>query len=348
MRVLYQSILSTTAIRQRPHFMAEGLASHGCEVFWFYAAVAGKCRFRRWGGGREIAAIPFASRARAIDLLNRVWTGLFLRRIRPDAVVATNPITWNWLPRRLRVLPTVYDCMDDHASFFSGRRQRRLLRTEAALVASSRRIVATSSVVADRLRARYGTAADSVEVIPNAYNPADFLRPAAPLSLQRPAIVYTGTLGHWFDWNSVLAAAVRHAEWTFHLVGPMEAAVPDLPDNIHLVGPLSHSQAVDWMRNADALMLPFVRSPLVDAVDPVKLYEYVASGRPVVTAHWPLLDAYGTIPSVSFYGDGRPLQEALERALASPPPPPPPSFLEANIWDIRARRLAEIVREAAA
>ena len=348
MRVLYQSILSTTAIRQRPHFMADGLAAHGCEVFWFYTAVAGMCRFRQWKGGLEVPAIPFASRARAIDLFNRVWTGLFLRRVRVDAVVATNPITWNWLPKRLRSLPTVYDCMDDHESFFSGRRRQRLHRTEAALVASSRHIVATSAVVADRLRARYGKAATSVEVVPNAYNPADFLRPADALSLHHPAIVYTGTLGHWFDWTSVLDAAVRHPEWTLHLVGPVEAAVPDLPDNIRLVGSVPHARAVDWMRNADALVLPFVRSPLVEAVDPVKMYEYVASGRPVVSAHWSLLDTYGAVPSVAFYGDSHPLREVLERSLASPPSPPPSSFLAANTWDIRARRLAEIIREAAA
>lgn len=328
--------------------MASGLAKSGLDVFWLYTAVAGRCSPKTWAEGREIAAIPFASRWRAIDLLNRLWLGMRLRDIHPDVVVATNPITWYWLPKRLRALPTVYDCMDDHEQFFEGRRRRRLLRDESALVAIARRTVATSSVVADRLRARYGAAAASVEVLPNAYHPADFLRPAADLSLQHPAIVYTGTLGDWFDWASVLDAAVRHPEWTLHLVGPVEAAVPDLPDNIRLVGPVPHAQAVDWMRNADALVLPFVRSPLVDAVDPVKMYEYVASGRPVVSAHWPLLDAYGAVPSVAFYGDGHSLREVLERSLASPPPPPPPSFLAANTWDIRARRLAEIIREVAA
>lgn len=352
MKVLYQSILSSSAIRQRPHFMAAGLAESGLDVFWLYTAVAGRCRPKSWATGREIPAIPFASRWRAIDLLNRLWLGMRLRDIHPDVVVATNPITWYWLPKRLRALPTVYDCMDDHEQFFEGRRRRRLLRDESALVASARRIVASSPVVAERLAARYRTPQEAIEVVPNAYDPQDFLRAPVFVSTDHPAIVYAGTIGAWFDWASVIDAAMRYPNWTFRLVGPCETLVPSLPQNVRFEGAVAHSVAADWMRSADALVLPFRRTLLVEGVDPVKMYEYLATGRPIVSAWWPLLDKFAGFPAVSFYGDGArdqsALSDVLEKALANTSDIfVPQDFLAENTWAHRAARLAQIVREAA-
>lgn len=344
MRILYQSILSRSWIRQRPHFLAEGLAGTGEEVFWFYTAVAGKCRFRRWKDGLELPAFPFASRSRAIVRLNRLWTGFWLRNQRPDVVVATNPVTWDWMPARLRARPTLYDCMDIHEQFYDGFRRERLHRVEAELVRASARITASSPAIAEHLRRRYGVGTDSVVLLPNAYSPEGFRNVVPREGLKSPAILYAGTMDAWFDWASVVAAAQAHPEWTFYLVGPCVKAPEDLPANIVMHGPVDHADLPSWLVAADVLLLPFVRTPLIDGVDPVKMYEYLAAGRPVVSSWWPVLEKYRGLPAVSFYDPAaKPLAQVLETSLRGPSEMPPPANLCENTWEARVGRLREVI-----
>lgn len=349
MRIFYQSPVAQDWIRQRPHFMAEGLAAAGHQVFWFYAAAFTKCRFRRFDNGHgltgiELPVLPFASRFRLFEWLNRLWISWWLRHVRADVVIATNPVALPWLPNRLAKIPLVYDCMDVQTAFFTGRRLRRMIETERALVHEACAIVASSDVIRNKLIDYYSPKNVMLTVVPNGIQLSEPESVAAPVQVSHPSIAYFGTIAPWFDWNGVMDAAVRHPEWRFDLFGPCDGRTPALPANVALRGSIPHDAVLAQARAADVLVMPFVRNELIDGVDPVKMYEYLHTGRPIVSSWWPLLEKFRQYDAVRFYGQGASLFDCLAAALAGPRSfPVPESFLAENSWAERVNSLEAVI-----
>lgn len=352
MRVFYQSPVHWNWIRQRPHEIAEGLARCGHRVFWFYAGSFLKIRFKHFDNGNglvglELPVLPFASRFPPVAWLNRVWISWWLRRYAPDVVVATNPPIFQWLPKRFRGIPVVYDCMDVQAAFFTGLLRRVTVVAERKLVHQTSRIVASSSVIRDGLARDYAIDSSLIGVIPNGVVDMTTARVTHGRdSIRHCAIAYYGTIGRWFDWNAVLAAARCHPEWTFELFGPVDAVIPSLPENVCLRGVLAHDLMMQSAATAAVLLLPFVRNELTDGVDPVKMYEYLATGRPIVSSWWPLLEKFAKFPAVIFYGNEVSLSQAVESALNDEMSSydPPYDFLSANSWPVRVKDFESVLQ----
>jgi hypothetical protein len=97
-------------------------------------------------------------------------------------------------------------------------------------------------------------------------------------------------------------------------------------DNVDLGGiprvridpPLAHDRLGVAAARGDALLLPFRVDELTRAVDPVKLYEYIALGKPILSAHWDGLERFA--PFVTFYRDVAGLARMVRmRAIATVP-----------------------------
>ena len=354
MRIFYQSPVSYGWIRQRPHFMAEGLASAGHQVFWFYAASFTKCRFRRLDDGHgfagiELPVLPFATRFRPLGWLNRIWVSFWLRRVRADVVIATNPVALSWLPCSLSAMPHVYDCMDVQTAFFTGLRRRRMEEAERNLVRKASAIVASSDAIRDSLAKNYLAEDALMTVVSNGVQLSESKSAIAPIAVRHPSIAYFGTIASWFDWDSVLDAAARHPEWQFDLFGPCDCNAPELPANVVLRGAIPHESVMVQAMSADVLIMPFVRSELIDGVDPVKMYEYLRAGRPIVSSWWPLLEKFKQFEAVRFYGQECSLLDCLVAALAGPREfSVPERFLEDNSWWTKVMAIDAVLKRCVA
>jgi glycosyltransferase involved in cell wall biosynthesis len=108
-------------------------------------------------------------------------------------------------------------------------------------------------------------------------------------------LVYWGNLtGHWVNWSFLEAIARRNPHWTFNMIGEVPEGVPQpvtLPNVVFLgtrpVGELRHYGA-----HADAGIIHFHTSDVVAAVNPVKAYEYLACGLPIISTPMCELDAF--------------------------------------------------------
>jgi glycosyltransferase involved in cell wall biosynthesis len=116
----------------------------------------------------------------------------------------------------------------------------------------------------------------------------------------RPGIVALGgtsalpggvvTLGYfvhltcgWFDWKLVAEAARRRPRWRFYLIG--YGGAPErvtLPDNVTLLGRRMQHELAGLAAGWDVAIVPFRDEPLAAGADPIKTYEYLAMGLPVV------------------------------------------------------------------
>jgi glycosyltransferase involved in cell wall biosynthesis len=122
--------------------------------------------------------------------------------------------------------------------------------------------------------------------------------PAEYQGLPRPIVVYVGALDVWFDSELVVQIAERLPQVSFVLIGPDEylgRRIKRLP-NLHLLGRRAYAQVPAYLQHADVGMIPFAVEQypeLVHGVHPLKLYEYLACGLPVVAVSWQELERLG-------------------------------------------------------
>jgi len=216
------------------------------------------------------------------------------------------------LPSRL----LVYDCLDAVTAYRPG--QPDVEAAEAALARRADVVLATSRELETRMR-RWST---RTVLVPNAADYDHFSRPVAAADLPaelrglpRPVIGYVGEVAGWFDTGLVRRLALRHPDWSIVLVGPVTAearyALSDA--NIHLLGRRPYSELPRYLAGFDCCLIPFRASPLTAAVSPVKLYEYLAAGKPVVSTPLPSVLPFGREVLV---GADRRFLEAVDEAVA--------------------------------
>jgi glycosyltransferase involved in cell wall biosynthesis len=115
--------------------------------------------------------------------------------------------------------------------------------------------------------------------------PSDFC------SIPKPIALYIGAIDHWFDFTLLRYAAESLPHVSFVLVGPKDLALSELKPlpNIFILGIRSYEELPPYLHNADVGLIPFNVEEfpdLIHYVHPLKLYEYMACGLPVVSMEW--------------------------------------------------------------
>jgi hypothetical protein len=208
-----------------------------------------------------------------------------------DAVVVAQLPYWADLAEALRERygwPIVYDCMDDHSGFLHN--SPEVLRVEERLVTGSDLVVASSDLLLEGIRGR----ARASMLIRNACEYEHFCGAigSGPLAEGPARIGYYGAIAEWFDGGLVAKLARIRPGWQFDLIGSTLAgnvrALEDLP-NVRLLGERPYAELPRWIGDWDAFIIPFKRIPLTEATNPVKVYEMLATGKPVVAVRLPEL-----------------------------------------------------------
>jgi glycosyltransferase involved in cell wall biosynthesis len=228
------------------------------------------------------------------------------------AVVISSFPLWTAVAERLRRshdAVVVYDCHDLIEGF--GNVAHELVGMETEAIEGADVAVFSSEPLAERWR-RAGSV-----VIRNAGEPEHFrLVPWGGRSAT-PAIGYVGALNHWFDSEAVAFAAESRPNWKFVLIGHIDTVdlrrLRLLP-NVRLAGPAPYAELPQRMQEFDVALIPFTLSPLIEAVNPGKLYEYLASGLPVVSSRLPEVATFRG--HVYTYGSADEMVNAIETALA--------------------------------
>ena len=185
----------------------------------------------------------------------------------------------------------VYDCMDEHAGLTA--LNDDIINDEALLGASSDLVITSSR----KLYEKHEKLAKRHLMLPNAGEYAHFSSPGEgpnPLEgLQGPIIGYYGAIMEWFDVDMILQAAQFRPDWSFVLIGQIDTdAVEPLRHfaNIHFLGEKPYKELPAYLHRFDVAIIPFKLIPIIQATNPVKFYEYLSAGKPVVASPMPELE----------------------------------------------------------
>lgn len=224
----------------------------------------------------------------------------------------------------------VYDCVDDHVAEAEahGGNPALVRREEGAIVARAEAIAVTT----EPLWRRFSPLHRTVALVPNAAEVGAFLRPAPPeppdiARIPRPRIGIVGALDAYKLDVPLLAEVMRaYPAWQFVFVGPAgevgsrerAGSVSDLQQfpNAHFLGPKPRHEVPAVVHAFDVAMIPYRESSYNRSSFPLKFWEFLAAGKPVVASGLPSLEPYRHL--VSLVHTPGEFAAALENALAVP------------------------------
>ncbi|MGE7950638.1 glycosyltransferase [Lysinibacillus xylanilyticus] len=107
---------------------------------------------------------------------------------------------------------------------------------------------------------------------------------------KRPIIGYFGAFASWFDYELVLKLAVERPDYEILLIGwDYDKSIVkynlDKVPNITVIGPIDYSILPDYSKWFDVSTIPFKINEVTESTSPVKLFEYMAMGKPIVTTN---------------------------------------------------------------
>lgn len=241
------------------------------------------------------------------------------------------PLTWAFLPTaepligRLELGPVIYHCVDAYEA--NPGVDAELIRTlEDRILSRATVVIASSEPLYRRLAARHPSTLLMANVADIESYPPPSAPPPAPADLAhltRPRVGYVGNLAAYKCDMGLLegVAAMRpDIAWIFiGGVGRGESGTPlqrlaAMP-NVHLLGEKPREILAAYIHHLDVCLIPFVANETTRHSFPMKFFEYLACGRPVVTAALESLAAYLEPPLVFSYRTRGELCVAIDRAL---------------------------------
>jgi glycosyltransferase involved in cell wall biosynthesis len=180
----------------------------------------------------------------------------------------------------------VYDCIDHHVGFHADPNPS-LTEVERQLIDAADAVVVTSAALEETIQKTR-----ECHLIRNACEYVRFSQEGRVKTLSRPIIGYVGAVSEWFDGQLLFDVAKVRPEWQFDIYGAIVdadvAACRALP-NVNFFGEISYESVPGVLAHFDICIIPFKLNSLTFATNPVKVYEYLASGRPVVSTALPEL-----------------------------------------------------------
>jgi len=269
----------------------------------------------------------------------------------------TRPIVWCTIPHasfllgRLGERMSVYYCIDDYASLpdvdaDAVRRMDEAMATQADVV-----FVASETLLASKRaqnpRTYLSPHGVDVDHFARAQDPALEI-PADIASLPRPIVGFYGLIERWIDLDLVAWLAGRRPGWSFVMIGRVAVPPEQLPKfpNVHFIGPRPYSSLPAYGKAFDAAIIPYRPTPQVFHSNSLKLREYLAMGKPIVSVPTPQIQDFADV--VRLADSPEHFLACLDEAMSAPSTDLEIRARMARVagdtWDARVSRAVGIAR----
>jgi glycosyltransferase involved in cell wall biosynthesis len=222
----------------------------------------------------------------------------------------SKPITWFMLPHlssvigRLGETLSVYYCIDDYSALPGVNEAAVKSMDDETTRRADIVFVASETLLDEKLRLNPHT-----HVSPHGVDVEHFRRahdsPGTPSleisSLPRPIIGFFGLIEQWIDLDLIDFLAEQRPDWSFVMIGRVAVPPEQVPQrkNLHFLGVRPYSALPDYGSQFDAAIIPYKLNRQVMNANPIKLREYLAMGKPIVSVATPEIEKYADVVRIA-------------------------------------------------
>jgi glycosyltransferase involved in cell wall biosynthesis len=276
--------------------------------------------------------LPFFQMSHRINAANTVLVGAMLRKWMRN-LGFEKPLLWIYTPSSAPLLERVphsgviYECVDEFRAAKGFIRSSVIGEMEEALLKK----VDLCIVTQETLFPRRSALCANTFVVPNGADTDLFSRiatdsSASPQIMDRipnPRLGFVGHIQYWVDLKLIRYLANRRPSWNFVLIGPVHpmadrSQIHGVP-NIHLLGRQPQSEVPRLLKSVDICLNVYKADDVASHASPLKLYEYLAAGKPIVSTDMPEARKFQEFVSVA--GSYEQFLEKCDQMLDNLPEP---------------------------
>ena len=355
LKVLYISIVDWNWIKQRPQIIAEELAKY-FEVYVIYPKFYRNRNLTNNSNNNSALTlhqrikVPYSARIgllKKIDnYFNKETIKRYIKKEKPDVLYISHPDDYSQIIQKYSNF-VIYDCMDNYSEFETNNKRRKNLLFQEKKICERANCILVSSMFLFNKILSYGVEKEKIHLVRNGYAGSVLITENSESRINHnkspKKITYFGTVGPWFDFQLLEESLGSLHDVEYHIAGPVDR---DMPYNERIIydGIIPHDSLYEYVKDADVLIMPFIINNIVEAVDPVKLYEYINFDKPIVSVFYDEINRFRDF--VSFYSDLESFVDAIIDACNKGKKYNDSQrlqFLSDNTWNKRGELIASII-----
>ena len=307
--------------------------------------------------------LPFGNMYPTINRTNQLVLAAYIRRAL-KRIGMRHPLLWAYLPTsgplvdRLGPSLVIYHCVDEHSAFPGFVRPRvvrgyddEITRRADLVITSARNLLASREHLNQNIH-HVRHAAD-ISVFSRALDPGLAI-PSDVAAIPSPRLGVVGVHDERLDTDAIETLAGADPAWQIVLVGPVQPGDVDEPRlralaNVHLLGGKTVAELPGYLKALDVALIPYKLNELTRNIFPLKLYEYMAAGLPIVAAALPELAPFADV--ISLAGSASEYPALVRDALVADTPEARQErsrLAAGNTWEDRVEEISALVEETLA
>jgi glycosyltransferase involved in cell wall biosynthesis len=240
--------------------------------------------------------LPLHHKFKFTERFDRIVTSWLLRRVLLSQGRKEFDVTWLSAPHFNFAIPAtpsnvlVYDCNDRFEDFFEDEARRRwVLKHETELLRKADIVFVTAKQLLTKCRAINSNVYFATNGVPSSFFQTDHRVPHDIAAIKPPIVGFVGSIADWLDFDLLHSLASKNSDLSFLFIGPIQSrnTIPAAFKALHNVFFLEekrHDEIPGYINQLSVGLIPFKVNSLTQSVNPVKLFEYLAVGVPVVSS----------------------------------------------------------------
>jgi glycosyltransferase involved in cell wall biosynthesis len=309
------------------------------------------------------ALTPISGRPPLRELLDYVDRGLLRRAMKRLGL--QSPFIWLSRPSMIGRIGqfdermVIYHVVDEYAAYgdMSGAAREIVQEQERQLLRLADLVIVVSQPLLEAKKP-YNS---NTHLVPNAVNYEAFVeilnnqptQPADLAAIPRPVIGYSGLISSRLDFALLTQLAGAHPEWSWVFVGSVKGAQDDPMlkrlqglSNVYFLGPKPIASVPYYVSGFDVALIPYRLTEETRNASPLKLYDYLACGKPVVSVDVPAVRPYAHL--VQIVPGPAQFESAIETSLSEPEDgrvAQRRAVVAAQTWTQRAAHISDLIRQ---